>query len=178
LNDCLLAYNTLLEKYDPAQIVVAGISAGGSLVLSMLLALKEKGIPMPSAAVTMSPAVDLLFEGESMKYNGPNDWILPERLANLRDQYLGDKNPKEPLVSPIYGNLAGLPPIMVQVGTHELLLDDVRRFVSKLKSQGGVVKYREWEGMFHCWHIFASEVLEGREAISAIGEFTRNIWNH
>ncbi len=175
LNDCLLAYSTLLETHDPAQIVAAGISAGGNLVLGMLLALKEKAIPMPRAAVAMSPAVDLLFEGESVNLNEPNDWILPERLANLREQYLGDKNPRDPLVSPIYGDLAGLPPLLIQVGTHELLLDDVRRFISKLKSQGGAVKYEEWEGMFHCWHIFASEVLEGREAISAIGEFTRKV---
>ena len=80
LNDCLLAYNALLEKYKSEQIMVAGISAGGNLLLSMLLALKEKAIPMPCAAV------DLLFEGELVKFNESNDWILPERFANLRNQ--------------------------------------------------------------------------------------------
>jgi acetyl esterase/lipase len=70
-----------------------------------------------------------------------------------------------------------LPPLLIQAGTHELLLDDIRKFVSKLKLQKGTVQYQEWEGMFHCWHIFASEVSEGQKTIRAIGEFTRKIWN-
>ncbi len=177
LNDCLLAYETLLTKYDPAQIMIAGISAGGNLLLSMLQVMTQKAIPMPSAAIAMSPAVDLLFKGESIKRNENNDWIFPERLANLRENYLGATNPKDPLVSPIFGDLTGFPPLLIQVGTHELLLDDIRLFVSKLKSQNGTVQFEEWEGMFHCWQVFASEVFEGQQAIRAIGEFTREIWN-
>ncbi len=161
LEDCLLAYETLLKEYSPEQIVVAGISAGGNLLLTLLLLLKEKGRPMPAAAVAMSPAVDLLFIGESVRYNAANDWILAERLVNVRQNYLGDADPCNPLVSPIYGNLAGLPPLLLQVGTHELLLDDIRRFVAKFQEQGGIVQYEEWDGMFHCWQVFAAQVTEG-----------------
>lgn len=177
LDDCLLAYTTLLEKHDPSQIIITGISAGGNLLLAMLLALQEKNIPGPAAAVAMSPAVDLHFEGESLQYNRPNDWILPERLVNLRENYLNREDLCDPLISPIFGDLSGFPPLLLQVGTHELLLDDVRCFAEKLNTQSGKMEYQEWEGMFHCWQIFASEVAEGRQAIDAIGEFTRKIWH-
>ena len=162
LEDALLAYRALLAQYEPHDIIIAGISAGGGLALSLLLAMREQVIPLPAAVIALSPAVDLMFGGESVIRNADNDWISAARLANLRKQYLGEHDARDPLASPVYGDLSGLPPILIQAGTHELLLDDIRVFVDRLKAQEGTVAYQEWDSMFHCWHVFASEITEGQ----------------
>ena len=178
LDDALAAYLALLAQYDPDDIIIAGISAGGGLALSMLLAMKQQAIPLPAGAIALSPAVDLLFKGESVIRNADNDWISAARLGNLRIHYLDGFDARDPLASPVYGDLSNLPPMLIQAGTNELLLDDIGMFVDKLKSQGGTVTYQEWDSMFHCWHIFASEVTEGQQAIQSAGEFAQSIWKN
>jgi acetyl esterase/lipase len=121
----------------------------------------------------MSPVVDLAFPGESIKANQEKDGITPARLDMIREQYLAGQDPRDPLASPIHGDLSGLPPMLLQVGSHELLLDDVSRFAEKARQAGVQVTLEVWEGMIHTWQIFASAIHEGRQAIDLAGRFIR-----
>ena len=117
VEDCLAAYCHLLgEGYAPERVVPVGISAGGTLVLSTLLAAQELGLPMPAAAVLLSPAVDMLFLGESVLLNRETDWLAPERFRAMQEDYLAGHDPGDPLASPLYADLSGLPPLLVQAG--------------------------------------------------------------
>ena len=114
VEDCLDSYLWLLERgIDPSRIVLAGISAGGTLVLSTLLSLRNMGLDFPATGVCMSPAVNMLFQGDSVKTSQGKDWITPERLYSLRKVYLLGQDPKQPLASPLYADLHGLPPLMI-----------------------------------------------------------------
>lgn len=176
LEDCLISYLWLLkEGINPSNIVLAGISAGGTLVLSMLLYLKEKNIKLPAGAVCMSPAVDMLFQGHSIITNRGKDWITQKRLDNLRKVYLKGKDPKNPLASPLYGDLRGLPPLLIQVGSHELLLDDIIKFHKKAKSSDVEISFELWKDMFHCFQIFSSSIPEGQKAIERAGEYVKEL---
>jgi epsilon-lactone hydrolase len=179
LEDCLISYLWLLKQgIDPSNIVLAGISAGGTLVLSTLLYLKEKGVKLPAGAVCMSPAVDMLFQGHSIITNRGKDWITPERLENIRKIYLKGIDPKNPLASPLYGDLNGLPPILIQVGSHELLLDDIINFHKKAKDSAVEVSFELWKDMFHCFQIFSSNIGEGQKAIEDAGEYIKELFNN
>ncbi|MCE5338946.1 MAG: alpha/beta hydrolase [Methanomicrobiaceae archaeon] len=174
VEDCLAAYRYLLaEGYAPARVVPIGISAGGSLALSMLLAGLDEGLPMPAAAVTLSPAVDMLFLGESVIFNRETDWLTPERLAGMREDYLAGHDPVDPLASPLYADLSGLPPLLVQAGSGEVLFDGIEAFASTAELQGVSVTFDCAEGMFHCWQAFAAVLPEGSAAIERVGVFVR-----
>lgn len=176
LEDCLIPYLWLLKQgIKPSNIVLAGISAGGNLALSVLIYLKEKGVELPAGAVCMSPLVDLLFQGHSIVTNKGKDWITSERLNNLRKIYLKGENAKNPLVSPLYGDLRGLPPIMIQVGSHELLLDDIIKFHKKSLDSDVEVTFELWKDMFHCFQIFSSHIEEGQNAINSAGDYIKKI---
>ena len=105
----------------------------------------------------MSPVVNMLFEGESVTKNIDNDWISPARLNAMRALYLAGHNPEDPLASPVYAHLYGLPRLYIQAGTHELLLSDIASFVDKARWAGVPVRFELWEGMFHCWQAFARQ---------------------
>jgi len=122
----------------------------------------------------MSPVVNMLFEGESVTKNIDNDWLTPARLDTIRTLYLAGHNPEDPLASPVYARLNGLPRLYIQAGTHELLLSDIASFVDKARWAGVPVRFELWEGMFHCWHAFASQVPEGEQAITLAGAFIRD----
>ncbi len=176
VNDAVTAYRYLMSKgFQPHHILPAGISAGGNLVLGMLLTLRDERVPLPYACVCISPAVDLLFPGESVQKNAGRDWITAERLQSIRRVYLGGRDPSHPLASPTHARLAGLPRLYIQVGTHELLLSDIGTFVDKARWAGVPVQAELWEGMFHCWQIFADEIPEGQEAIEHIGVFAQSM---
>jgi acetyl esterase/lipase len=176
LEDCLISYLWLLKKgVDPSDIVLAGISSGGTLALSVLLYLKEKGVELPAGAVCMSPVVDLLFQGHSIVTNRGKDWITSKRLNNLRKIYSNGGDAKNPLVSPIYGDLRGLPPIMIQVGSHELLLDDIIKFHKKALNSDVEVTFELWKDMFHCFQIFSLHIEEGQNAIDSAGDYIKKI---
>ena len=123
----------------------------------------------------MSPLVDLLFQGHSIVTNKGKDWINSERLNNLRKIYLKGENAKNPLVSPLYGDLRGLPPIMIQVGSHELLLDDIIEFHKKARECDVEVTFELWKDMFHCFQIFSSQIEEGQNAINSAGDYIKKI---
>ena len=174
VEDCLAAYRHLLgEGYAPRRVVPAGLSAGGTLALTMLLAVRDEGLPMPAAGVLLSPAVDMLFLGESVIFNRETDWLSPEYLAAMRDDYLADHDPVDPLASPLYADLEGLPPLLVQAGGGEVLIDGIAAFVSTARLQGVPVTFDCAEGMFHCWQTFAGVLPEGAAAIERVGAFVR-----
>lgn len=174
--DCITAYLWLLKQgMDPSKIIIAGISAGGTLALSTILFLRDNGVKLPAAAVCMSPLVDMLFQGHSIITNGGKDWITQEMLDNLRKIYIKDYSPTNPLASPLYADLHGLPPIMIQVGSHELLLDNIIRFHKKAKDSEIEVTFELWKDMFHCFQMFSSNIPEGQGALETAGTYIKKM---
>jgi acetyl esterase/lipase len=145
------------------------------LVIDLLIAARDQGLPLPRAGVCMSPLVDMFFQGESVKKNLNNDWLTLESLNAMRTVYLAGHDPKDPLASPVFARLFGLPRLYIQTGTHELLLSDIASFVDKARWAGVPVQFELWEGMFHNWQMFARDVPEGLEAISHIGAYTLDV---
>ncbi len=176
IEDAIAAYRYLVRLgYLPHRIIPVGISSGGTLVIDLLLSARDMGLPLPGAGVCLSPSVDMLFEGESVKRNLDNDWVTPERLTAIRTVYLAGQDPRDPLASPICARLNRLPRLYIQAGTHELLLSDIASFVDKARWAGVPVQFELWEGMFHCWQVFAQQVPEGQQAISHIGAYARDV---
>ncbi|MDD2402136.1 MAG: alpha/beta hydrolase [Clostridia bacterium] len=175
VNDAAAIYCWLLQQsYKPENIVFAGDSAGGGIELGTLLKLKDDGIPLPVACVAFSPCVDMTMSGESHKTRAKADPCTPEGMTETYlDYYVGEGNPKHPYVSPIFGNLAGLPPIMIQVGNDETLRDDSIMFAEKAKEAGVKVDIKVWKGMFHCFPLLAPMFREATEALNEVCIF---IW--
>ncbi len=175
LDDAVAGYEWLLSEVGEAgRIVVAGDSAGGGLTLAMLLALKERGLPQPVAAMLISPWTDLSCSGQSMIDNAARDPVFwPASLRHVATYYAEPDDIKSPLISPLFGDLAGLPPILIQVGSTEILLDDSRRLADRLQSAGGICRLDIWPDMVHVWHMAASFVPEGRQAIREMVQFAR-----
>lgn len=174
--DCLTAYLWLLKQgMDPSKIIIVGISSGGTLALSTLLFLRDNKVKLPAAAVCMSPLVDMLFQGHSIITNGGKDWVRQEMLDNLRNIYIKGHNLTNPLASPLYADLHGLPPIMIHAGSHELLLDDIIKFHKKAKDSELEVTFELWKDMFHCFQMFSSSIPEGQSALENVGMFIKKI---
>ncbi len=174
INDSFAAYEWLLKNgFAADKIIPAGISGGGTLVLTTLIGARDQGLPLPVAGVCMSPAVDLLWRGKSVLTHKEKDWITAERLKMITEVYMAGQDPEQPIASPLFADLHGLPPLLIQVGSHELLLDDVRAFADKAGQQGVKIHLEVLEGMFHCWQIFARDIPEGRQAIERIAAFIK-----
>jgi acetyl esterase/lipase len=173
LEDALAVYHWLLANDNPAdKIYIAGDSAGGGLAAALLLALRDAGDPSPAAAVCISALTDMAFTGESIKTKADVDLILDlGKEIQFASMYLGDTDPRAPLVSPLYADLRGLPPLLIQVGSDEILQSDSTRLAEKARAAGVNVTLEVWEGMQHVWHFAASLIPEGRDAICRIGEF-------
>ena len=177
LEDATACYRALLEQgVPPGAITIAGDSAGGGLTLATLLALKQAGDPLPGSAICLSPWTDLAASGKTMTDHAAADPMLtPAALADMANNYAQGHDLTDPRLSPLYGDLEGLPPLMVQVGSTEILLDDSRRIVNKALEAGGQAKLDIWNGMPHVWHMFAGQLPEGRVAIDRMGEFIRAV---
>jgi len=176
--DALYAYQFLIAHgILPHHIVPVGISAGGTLALDLVISARDKKLPLPLAAVCLSPLTDMQFSGESVARNTVLDWITPARLNAIRTVYLAGKDPNDPLASPVHARLQRLPRLYIQVGTHELLLSDVAAFVEKARWAGSPVQLELWEGMFHCWQVFSRDIPEARRAIEHIGSFVQDALN-
>lgn len=178
VQDAVQAYRWLLrEGFSPERIAVAGDSAGGGLTVAAMLDLKASGDPLPAAGVCFSPWLDLALTGESVRARASADPILrASDLPFVAKCYLGSANPETPTASPLYGDLAGLPPILIQVGTHEILFDDSRRFAERAAKAGVPVQLEIWDGMFHVWQAYARILPEARRAIAQVGRFLRSTW--
>ena len=172
-DDAHTAYHWLLDNgADPARTFVGGISAGGGLTLALLLRLRDTGEPLPAGAVPMSPWTDLTQSGQSFESNSDSDPIISKAyLDRMSAIYLGDVDPKTPYASPLHGELHGLPPLLVQVGSDETLLDDSGEFVRKATECGVKVSYEVWPRMFHGWHSSAHLLDDAQRAIDHIGTF-------
>lgn len=175
LEDALAAYRWLLANgADAGRIVVMGDSAGGGLTLALLLALRDRALPLPAAAVALSPWTDLALTGSTLVTNAAADPIIDvEELPKFAADYLAGVDPRIPYASPLYADLAGLPPVLIQVGSDEVLLDDSVRLVERLRRAGNSAELQIWPRMFHAWHLFAPIVPEARQAIAAIGAFVQ-----
>ena len=176
LNDAVKAYQWLIGHQDilPGNIVIAGDSAGGGLTLATLLKLRDSNIPLPAAAVCLSPWTDLTLSGETYQTKTKEDpFITFDGLAFDARLYIGDNDPKNPYISPIYGDFTGLPPLCIQVGSAEILLDDSRIVAEKAKRAGVDVTIDIWEDMIHVFQAFAIIAPEGRKGIKKIGEFIK-----
>lgn len=173
LEDALTTYHWLLaEGSAPHQIAFAGDSAGAGLALSALVTLRGAGDPLPAAVVCISPWVDLAASGESWTTKVDSEIVLiPGKLLDSARMYLGDADPRTPLASPLYADLQGLPPVLIQVGSDEILLSDATRLAEQAEAAGVAVTLEVWEGMSHVWHFAASLLPEGRQAIAHIGAF-------
>ena len=175
VDDATAAYRWLLAQgADPTRMVIAGDSAGGGLTVATLLALRDGGQPLPAAAVCISPWTDLENTGESMTSKADVDPIVTkDRLDKMAAAYCGSTDVRHPLVSPIYADLSGLPPLLIQVGTWETLLDDATRLTERAQAAGVDVTLEQWDEMIHVWHAFAAMTPEAQQAIDRVGEYVR-----
>jgi epsilon-lactone hydrolase len=177
--DCVGAYGQLLELgIRPDRIVLSGISAGGGMALAVLMAVRDAGLPLPAGAIAMSPLTDLLdprTETSSRVANARHDPVLSShRGMAMRDLYVGKATDRltHPYVSPVYGDFAGLPPLLFQVGSTEILLDDSKRCVERARDAGVDAEVEVWHRMPHGWQGMPF-VPESERAVERIGDFVR-----
>jgi phosphinothricin tripeptide acetyl hydrolase len=175
LEDAVAAYSWLLgQGVAPGRIVLAGDSAGGGLTVAALIALRERRLPAPAGGICISPWVDLTCSGAIYATKAAADPIVTrDGVAALAQAYVGSGDLKAPLTSPLYADLRGLPPLLVQVGSEEVLLDDARQLGARARAAGVDVTVEEWPAMIHVWHWFLPMLDEAEQAIAVIGTFAR-----
>ena len=174
LEDALAAYQWLLAQGVPASnIAIGGDSAGGGLALATAVSLRDAGQALPAALFLLSPWTDLTFSGESHSTRKKMDPIFGGDNGTLEfgPAYLGVADSSNPLISPLFADMQGLPPTLIHVGSDEILLDDSTRLEVKLTSSGVVARLKIWDGMWHVFQVFAPYVPEAQQAIQQIGEF-------
>lgn len=175
LGDALAGYRFLLESgFAPGRIALAGESAGGGLALAVVLTLRARGLPLPACLWLSSPWTDLALTGVSLDTKAAVDPLLSRvYLAELAAAYLNGADPGDPLVSPIRADLAGLPPMLIQVGSAETLLDDALRLAGVAAAADVAVELQVWPHMIHAWHLFYPEVAAGRRSLASAGRYIR-----
>ena len=173
LQDCVTAYRWLLSNgADPAKTAIAGDSAGGCLTLATLLSVRDAGEPLPAAAVCFSPWVDLETIGESMTTKANIDPFLDRNgLMVQAKMYIGDGDRRNPLAAPLYADLRGLPPLLIHVGSAEVLMDDSTRIAENARAAGVDVTLEVWDDMIHVWQLFAPILAEGQQSLEGAGKF-------
>jgi monoterpene epsilon-lactone hydrolase len=176
LEDAVAAYRSLIEDgADPRQIAVIGDSAGGGLALAMLQKLRDQHVPLPAAAVALSPWTDLALAGASVRLNAEADPMINiDQLTRAAEHYLAGADPRTRYASPLYGDAAGLPPTLIQVGSDEVLRDDAVRMAERMQAAGCRVDLEIWPRMPHAWQLFAPLLPEAGRAIARIGAFVRS----
>jgi epsilon-lactone hydrolase len=175
IDDATACYRGLLEDgFEAHNIAFGGDSAGGGLAAAALLNLKNFGLPQPRCAVLLSPWLDLTLSGESIQTNQDAEAVLtPKALQTMASRYLGDLDPAAPLASPLFGELSGLPPMLIHVGSTEILRNDAERFHNKIKLSGGESELTVWKKMPHVFQVFASRIPEGKTAIVELADFLK-----
>lgn len=176
VEDALAAYDWLTgQGLSPDRIALAGDSAGGGLSIALLLALKSRGSPLPAAAAILSPWTDMEASGESFESLADADPIHQKPMIEaLARNYLGRAgDPRDPLASPIHGDLSGLPPLLIQVGARETVLDDARLLAERAEQAGVDVALEVWDGMIHVFQMYPDDLPEAHRAIGRIGRFLR-----
>jgi epsilon-lactone hydrolase len=175
LEDGVAAYRALVAGgVAPDDIVLVGDSAGGGLVLATLVALRDAGDPLPAGAVLLSPLTDLTASGESMRTRADSDpWLSPALLDVTLRPYVGGADRADPRLSPLFADLRGLPPLLIQVGDQEILLSDATRLAERAQAAGVEVTLEVWPEVWHVWHLFAPQLPDANEALDRIGAFVR-----
>ncbi len=172
LEDAAEAYRWLADRAEPHPLFVMGDSAGGGLTLGLLLKLRDEGAALPAGAAALSPWTDLALTGASLKGNAAADPMLnADDLPLFARYYLADTDPRNPYASPLYGDTEGLPPVLIQVGSDEILRDDAVRMAEKLRRHNPQSRLEIWPRMPHVWQLYAPILPEARSAIARIGEF-------
>ena len=175
LHDSIAAYDWLLEQgYSPNNIAFAGDSCGGGLALATVLKLRYEGDLLPEAIACVAPWTDLTGSGESMRSKAKADFInSAEHLKTTANYYAGNHDLNNPFISPLFADLTGLPPLLIQVGTRDILLDDSTRLAERAGEAGVDVSIEIWEEMFHVFHLAAAFVPEARQAVKNMAAFLR-----
>jgi acetyl esterase/lipase len=176
LDDATTAWRWLAQQGFPAdRLAIAGDSAGGGLTIATLVNLRDRKLGLPACAVAISPWVDLEGRGDSITARAAQDpMVQKDGLLWMAGMYLDGRTPKTPLAAPLHADLKGLPPILVQAGTAETLLDDATRIAEKLHGAGNDVRLSIWPNMLHVFPLFAPVLSEGRDGCVEIGTFIRN----
>jgi epsilon-lactone hydrolase len=176
VEDALAVWRHLMATgHSPRSTALCGDSAGGSLAVALMTILRDKSLPLPAAAVAMSPWTDMEATGASFRTNAERDPVTQRAtLLLMARTYLGrNGDPREPLASTIHANLSRLPPLLVQAGSHEVLLDDARQLVERAASQGCDATLTEWPGMFHVFQLFVGRLDEADRAVNEAAAFLR-----
>jgi len=173
VEDALAVWRGLVEG-GARRPAISGESAGGGLCCALMLAAREEGLPMPAAAAVFSPWVDLACTGDSMRSNNKRCAMLSgPGMGVAADSYLGDADPRNPLASPLYGDLRGLPPLVIHVGEGEVLLDDSRRLADRVRAAGVPVELRVFPVVPHAWQLAHRLVPEARESLGEASGFLK-----
>jgi monoterpene epsilon-lactone hydrolase len=175
LDDALTGYRYLLSLgFLPENIVIAGESAGGGLAIATLVSLRESGTALPGCAWCSSPWTDLEMSGATMQTKALVDPLIQRSyLQELAAAYLHGGDPRMPMVSPIYADLRGLPPLLIQVGSAETLLDDAIRLAGVAAAANVRTTLQVWPNMIHAWHLFYAQLADGRRSLAEMGAFVR-----
>lgn len=175
LEDAHAAYEALLAQgFAPADIAVGGDSAGGGLTLALMVSLRQAGRPLPGCAWLISPWIDLAMTGATIDSKDAVDPLIHRAyLDDLSGAYRAGRPATDPLISPLHADLVGLPPVLVQVGSAEALLDDAVRIAGRLGAADVLVRLEVWPAMIHAWMLWAARLTDGRRALAAAGDFLR-----
>lgn len=180
LKDAVDAYQWLLEQgYESEQIILAGDSAGGGLAMALVMYLKNHQFSLPCGVIAMSPWTDLTSSGESYETNYENDPLFGKTRDSLiyNREYVGLEDPRNPYISPLFGDFAGFPPMLIQVGSYEMLLSDSLMVADKAKKQGVKVRLSIYEGMFHVFQMAMFLMPESAHAWREVGRFLHILQN-
>ncbi len=177
-DDCFATYKSLLDDgYKTENICVVGDSAGGGLAVAVLVKARELGLPMPSCCVILSPWTNLTLSHDLLnKKSDVDPTNFRGRLQKMVDRYLGDQDVRTPFASPLFADLTGLPPLLVHVGSGELLRGDAEDLHAKALADGVASTFEAWPDMVHVWHHYANRLSESRDAIVRVGEFIKASW--
>ena len=172
LEHALKVYEWLIEDgYSTDDLIIMGDSAGGNLCLTLLLKLKDLNLPLPYSVVALCPWTDIGNSGESMTSNEPFDWVEKRMAEQWAEWYLDGKNPKENLISPIHADFRDLPPIYIQAGGKEILIDMINEFYRRAVRQGADIKLDMWDTMNHDFQAYGEDLEEAHEALTRISQF-------
>jgi len=172
LNDVIACYRALLSNADATRIVIAGDSAGGNLALALCLSIRDSGEPLPAALALFSPVTDFAWTGESVQSNSKSCALLAAEILPFGTRYyLGEHDPLDPLASPLYGNLHGLPPMVIHASQHEVLRDDSVRLAQRAQQAGVTVQWQLWPHVPHVWQMAHRFIPEGRESLRLATDF-------
>jgi len=173
LEDAIAAYCWLLNHgTSPGHIAVAGDSAGGGLALATLVALRDQGLPLPSAGVFFSPWTDMAATGDSLDRNNENCAMFSAAgIRKARHLYVGEDDPYNPLISPLYADLSGLPPLLLHVSDNEVLLDDSTRLAARARQAGTPIVFKVWADQPHVWQLFHRLIPEGKASLQEACDF-------